>query len=194
MSEHKSPKRIVIVGSTGSGKTTLGQNLGQRLGLVHIELDSIFWGPNWTPIEETDFIAQTKSQLSADGWVVDGNYRAVRDMVWEQADTVVWLNYPLPTIFKQLFKRTYKRVRNKEVLWNNNVETFREQFLSAESLFIYAIKHRLKSHQYRTRFQDPKFAHLNKIELRSPKQMRHWFSSLPEITASQNDQSHPHLP
>jgi adenylate kinase family enzyme len=74
--------------------------------------------------------------VQTDGWVVDGNYGSFRDSVWGRADTVVWLNYPLPVVQLQLIKRTMTRLLRKKVLWNGNIEDWREYFLSRESIFL----------------------------------------------------------
>jgi adenylate kinase family enzyme len=173
------PRRVVVVGVTGSGKTTLAQNLAELLGLVHIELDAIHWGPNWTEAKPKDMLARTSAALQADGWVVDGNYGTVRELVWGQADTVVWLNYSLPVILGRLWRRTVRRTVLREVLWNGNVESFREQFLSTQSLFVYAVRGKVKhGRRYRSLFQDPQYQHLQMIELRSPGQTRGWLAGL----------------
>ena len=83
------PRRISIIGTTGSGKTTLGQNIAARLGISHIELDAIHWRENWEPLPIDEFRNQLALALPEDAWVVDGNYSKVRDIIWERADTIV---------------------------------------------------------------------------------------------------------
>ena len=173
------PHRIAVIGATGSGKTTLAQDLAKLLGIVHIELDAFYWGPNWTQPDPEDFLARTKGVLQTDGWVVDGNYSEIRGLVWSEADTVVWLNYSLLVVLRQLFRRTVRRFIRKEVLWNGNIEDWREHFLSTESLFVYAVRHTFRFRRlYRSFFQDPQYAYLQMIELRSPGQTRDWLAGL----------------
>jgi adenylate kinase family enzyme len=173
------PHRIAIIGATGSGKSTLAGYLATTLGQSHVELDALFWGRNWTKVDPEVFLAETKAALQPDRWVVDGNYTAVREFVWAEADTLVWMNYPLWIVLKQLFARTIRRTIRKEVLWNGNVEDWREHFLSKESFFFYAIRHTYRFRRtYRAVFQDPRYAHIRRIELRSPAETRSWLAGL----------------
>ena len=118
-------KRIAIVGTTGSGKTTLARRVAQRCLISHIELDALQWEPNWTPAEPQGFRDRVTAALSGDRWVVDGNYSAVRDIVWAKADTVVFLDYPFGLVLRRLLWRTWRRSLHREELWNGNRETFR---------------------------------------------------------------------
>ncbi len=44
-----------MVGTSGSGKTTVGRALAARLGLPFVELDAIFHQPGWTELPREDF-------------------------------------------------------------------------------------------------------------------------------------------
>src|SRR5205809_1832315 len=90
------PRRVVVVGTTGSGKTTLAGRLAQRLGVPHVELDALHWEANWVEAGDEVFRERAARALTGSAWVVDGNYSKVRDIVWGRADMVVWLDYPLP--------------------------------------------------------------------------------------------------
>jgi adenylate kinase family enzyme len=172
-------KRILVIGSTGVGKTTLAINLAQTLNLNHIELDSLFWGPDWTPTPKGQFKEKLALQMASNQWVIDGNYSFARELIWPQADTAVWLDYPLPIILWRLFRRTLRRTFNQEHLWNGNQERFTNQFLSSDSLFLYAIKSKKKHRlQYPQLFNSPDYAHLQVIHHHSPKQTSGWLETL----------------
>ena len=90
--------RIVVIGTSCSGKTTFARKLAQRLKTQHIELDAIHWKPNWTPTAREEFRSLAQEAVASEAWVIDGNYRAVRDIVWARATTLIWLNYPFRVI------------------------------------------------------------------------------------------------
>src|SRR4051812_23251994 len=102
-------RRINVVGTSGSGKTTMARDLAGILGVPHVELDALHWGPNWTEEPDEVFRERVDTLLVGDGWTTDGNYRTVRDIVWGRADTVVWLDYSLPLILWRLSRRTFGR-------------------------------------------------------------------------------------
>jgi len=74
-------QRISVVGTTGSGKTTLSERLVDCLGVPHVELDALHWGPNWTELDLETFRAKVARIVQRDAWVIDGNYSAVRELV-----------------------------------------------------------------------------------------------------------------
>jgi adenylate kinase family enzyme len=131
--------RFVIVGSTGSGKTTLARELSRRVDAPHIELDALNWGPNWTAATTDDFRAKVAEAVSAERWVVEGNYQAVRDLVWPRADCIVWLDYSLPLVLRRLLRRTMRRIFTAEPCCNGNRESLR-MALSKDSILLWALQ------------------------------------------------------
>src|SRR6202012_4749637 len=95
-------RRIAVVGNSGSGKSTLARRLAVALGVPCLELDSVFHLPGWQELPRQEFQRLVTARVSADGWAVDGNYSAVRDIVWAHADTVVWLDPPKRTVMRQV--------------------------------------------------------------------------------------------
>jgi adenylate kinase family enzyme len=85
-------RRVSVTGAMGSGKTTFGRRLARVLGVPFLDLDSIFHQPGGTELPQDEFQARVSKVISGDGWVVDGNYGAVRDLVSAAADTVVFLD------------------------------------------------------------------------------------------------------
>lgn len=117
--------------------------------------------------------------LSGDRWVVDGNYSAVRDIVWARADTVVFLDYPFGLVLRRLLRRTWRRSLHREELWNGNRETFRKSFFSRGSILIWLLRtYWKKRRQYPVLFQQPEYAHLVIVHLRSPQLAEQWLLNL----------------
>lgn len=114
-----------MVGNAGAGKTVLAARLARRLGVAHIELDAIFHLAGWQELPEDDFRARVSAATAADGWVVDGNYTAVRDIIWARADTVVWLDLPRRLVMRRVIGRTLSRIVLRRRLWNGNRERLR---------------------------------------------------------------------
>ncbi|MAU11351.1 MAG: adenylate kinase [Anaerolineaceae bacterium] len=172
--------RIVIVGSTGSGKSTLAGQLASQLDLPHIELDGLFWGPNWTETSPEVFIPKVEAALAGDRWVVDGNYSRVRHIVWPAAETIIWLDYSLPIIYWRLWKRTLRRTLGREQLWEaQNVERFWVQFVTKDSLFLWALKkHKERRILYPQVLGQPEHAHLQVLHFHHPSQTRDWLTHL----------------
>jgi adenylate kinase family enzyme len=75
-------KKVVVIGTSCSGKTTLARRITESLGVTHIELDSIYWKSDWCPRPTEEFRALTAEAVLPERWVADGNYSKVRDIVW----------------------------------------------------------------------------------------------------------------
>jgi len=114
--------RIHVVGLSGSGKTTLARRLSAALGIEHIELDGIHHQAGWTPLPPDAFRQAVRQRLDQPSWVVDGNYQAVRPLVWERVDTIVWLDLRRRVVFPALVARSLRRGWSQEELWNGNRE------------------------------------------------------------------------
>lgn len=117
-------RRVVVVGSSGSGKTTVAGELASRLGVPHLELDSVFHQPGWEPRPDPEFQEVVRGFVTGDRWVVDGNYTShgTADVVWPRVDTIVWLDPPRRVVMRRVVGRTLRRVVTREELWNGNRE------------------------------------------------------------------------
>src|SRR2546426_11974087 len=166
-SKQLSHRRISVVGTIGSGKTTFARNASTLLGVPHVELDALHWEPNWREAPNDLFRERVKQSLQGDSWVVDGNYHQVRDIVWSRANTVVWLDYPFGTIIARLAIRTLRRILTHEKLWNSNQEHIRGLF-TRDSVFMWAIRtYRRRRRQYPALLSRPENSHLKFVRLRS---------------------------
>lgn len=168
--------RVNVIGTTGAGKTAFAARLAAALGADHIELDALHWEPGWTPADRDAFRGRVADALSGDAWVTCGNYRAVRDIVWSRADTVVFLDYPLPLMFGRLLRRTARRVVSRERVWGHSTETVRDVF-ARDSIFVWQLKtFRAKRRHYREALADPRWAHIEFVRFRRPHEADAWLS------------------
>jgi hypothetical protein len=172
-------ERAVVVGSSCSGKTTLARNLANLLDSPHIELDSIFWEANWKPRPMPDFRRLVAQAISSDRWVLDGNYSAVRDLVWPRATAVVSLNYPFLLVFPRALSRTLCRVVTREELFSGNRESFRQAFFSSDSILLWVItSFRRHRGEYATLREGGTFPQIRFWELRRPSEASQLLASL----------------
>jgi len=172
-------QRIAIVGVTGCGKTTLARQLSQRLGIPHVELDAFYWGPNWTESPRDVFRERVTQVLSDEAWIVDGNYGKARDIIWGRADTLVWLDYGWPLVLWRLWWRTLRRVITRQELWQGNRESWRSQFLSRDSLCVWAWQTYPRFRRtYPRLLSQPAYAHLPLVHLRTPRATEEWVAGL----------------
>ncbi|MCA1623662.1 MAG: adenylate kinase [Acidobacteria bacterium] len=132
-------KRINVIGTSCSGKTTLAKNLAQVLSVKHIELDSINWLPDWVERPNDEFRSLVEKEVAADAWALDGNYSRSRDIVWKRATAIIWLNYSFPLVAYRALSRTTRRVFFKETLYSQNRETFGKAFLSKDSILLWVL-------------------------------------------------------
>ncbi len=175
------PQRIAVVGNSGSGKTALARALAQRLDAEHIELDAIYHLPDWTPIDRDEMRAIIVERMSADRWIVDGNYSSkVQDLVFAAADTVVWLDLPKRNVMTQITRRTLGRMLLRRELWNGNRERLRNLFdrRPVENIVLWAwTQHDKYRADYERKMRGPANAHLDWVRLTSRSEVKAWLAS-----------------
>jgi adenylate kinase family enzyme len=162
------------VGNSGSGKTTTAAALARNLGVPHIELDAIFHQPGWTPLELEAFRSRVSENVSASTWVVDGNYSTVNELVWERADTVVWLDLSRSVVAGRVVARTLRRVVLRTELWNGNREPVSNLFSlrPEKSIIVWSLsRHSLYRRRFADAAADPRWSHLSFIRLQTRKQV-----------------------
>ena len=173
-------RRVAVTGSSGSGKTTFARRLAARLGVEHIELDALNWGPDWSEADTETFRRRVESAIASDGWVVDGNYSRVRDLYLARVDTIVWLDLPLRTCLWRVMRRTSIRSRSREDLWGTgNRESWRKQ-LGRDSLVWWVLtSHHRRRRENEARFADPSLAGVEVHRFRSSEAAEAWLAGLP---------------
>lgn len=132
-------KRVSVVGTSCSGKTTFAKNLASILEVEHVELDAINWLADWVERPHDEFIKLVEKSAASDTWVFDGNYTRTREIVWRRATAIVWLNYSFPRTFYRALNRTTRRVITGERIYSGNRETFRLAFMSRDSILFWVL-------------------------------------------------------
>ena len=144
-------------------------------------MDALRHGRNWIDYPDDIFREQVSQAISGDVWVVDSDYRVVRDIVWPRADTLVWLDYKFRATLPRLLRRTFRRCITGEELGNGNRETFYQQLFTRESILLEAIKKRgndLRVYGDGVLLQKPEHRHLRVVRMPSPRATRDWLSGL----------------
>ena len=156
-------ERILIWG--GGGKSTLARALGRKLGRPVVELDALSWLPGWVEREHGEFKALTLRTVEECGpaWIVDGQYISrFGGELLARADTLVWLDLPWRVIFWRIFTRGLKRIRDKQRICGDNVETWHQMFLKRESLVYWHLGRRFSGEHRRS--VDKKHALIDAID------------------------------
>lgn len=87
-------QRVLIIGNSGGGKSTLARRLGDKLGLPVIHLDRLFWKPGWIESDDNAFRITVAEALAAPAWVCDGDFGSSLDLRAPLADTIIWIDQP----------------------------------------------------------------------------------------------------
>jgi adenylate kinase family enzyme len=165
--------RVVVIGSSGSGKSTFAARLAAACDLTRIELDALNWGPGWlnrSAEEPDEFLRLVDGAVAADRWVTDGNYRAAMTRTLPKATHLIWLDYPRSVVMRRVIWRSVRRATGGGELWagTGNREDFR-RWLDKEHPIRWAWdtfeRRRL---QYEALFADMRLAALAKHRLRQP--------------------------
>jgi predicted kinase len=171
--------RIVIVGRTGSGKTTLARELAAVLDAPHVELDALYFGPNFSTVPLSVLRERTRTAVAGDRWVTDGNKSAVRDLVWPRADTIVWLDYPVAVSLWRLGRRGLRRASalQTQAAASGDKEGLPRQLLAAATGVLTALRSHIgQRRKYPRMFDAPANRHLAVARLRSPRSTRRWLA------------------
>lgn len=175
--------RIVVIGATGSGKTTFARAVAARGGHRFCDLDDLHWLPAWQARDKESFRQLAAEAAAGERWVICGNYSVVRPVVWPRAAAIIWLDYPFYLVFWRLLTRSLRRLWDKNTICNGNTESLR-LFLSKDSIMIWLFKSYWKHRrQYGEIFSGGGDAglcpHGVYIRLKSPAAAMHFLQGLP---------------
>ncbi len=98
-------QRVLIIGPCGSGKSTLGRELAPRIGLPLVHMDQLGWQAGWVETEKAELNARLAEVVAQDAWLIEGNYGSTLTPRLERADTVIYLDFPVPLCLWRLIRR-----------------------------------------------------------------------------------------
>jgi adenylate kinase family enzyme len=178
-------KRVAVVGSSGSGKTTVASAIAAALSIPHLELDSVYHQPKWRELPSDVFRDAVRSFADGDAWIIDGNYtiHGIADIVWPQADTIVWLDLSRSQTMRRIVPRTLRRLARREALWNGNRERWTKLVdpRPEENVILWAwARHPTVRRDYADRFAAAQSSHLTLIRLRTPAEIDEFVRSIGE--------------
>ena len=174
-------RRVNVIGSSGSGKTTFGRALAAKMGVPFVEIDEVHWSryPNWQQPSLGEFRAAIDDATRGERWVVDGSYGNVRDIVWSRADAVVWLDLPFVQRFWRVVSRTVRRSLAGATLWGIQKESIRGAVFRRDSLILFLIRtERRRARLYREWLARPEYAGIEVVRLRTQAEIDAWLGRL----------------
>lgn len=176
------PRRVLVAGLSGVGKSTFARRLAPLLSSRHVDLDGLFHGPGWTPRPE--FLDGVRALAASPTRVTEWNYRPARPLLAGAADLLVWLDLPYRITLTRVVPRTVRRRARREVLWNGNLEGPLHQVLTDPGHIVrWSISTR---HVYAERLPQAAADHpgLLVVRLCSAREVERWLSRIrsPQIS------------
>jgi len=175
--------RIVVIGSSGSGKTTFARKIAAILDLPHLEMDAVFHKYGFADEAHDEFLPTLKDFTSGDRWVVDGNYTShgTGEVVWPRADTIIWLDPPRGLAMSRVVRRTLRRVILREELWPGVKEPFSNLYSldPYQNIMVWTwTRHHQVREKYETAMTEGSWDHVTVRRLRSAGEVRAFLDSI----------------
>jgi adenylate kinase family enzyme len=168
-------QRVLVSGISGSGKSTLARQVADVLGLPYTELDALHHGPGW--VKRPAFEADTEALAAADRLVTEDQYQTfIGDLLWQRADTLLWLDLPRPVVMRRVIVRTVARVVLRRRIFNGNRERIRDLFDEGHPIRWAWHHHRTRSE--RTAELVERFPQLQVVRFREPAEVEAWLEQL----------------
>ncbi|MPZ49329.1 MAG: adenylate kinase [Dehalococcoidia bacterium] len=183
-------RRILVIGTSGAGKTHVAEALARILDIPYICNDAIIWRPNWQETPKDEVFAEFDAATSAPAWTLDGNLAGSHPedrLVLSRCDTIVWLDLPRWQVWSAITRRTLWRAITRKSYWHGNVERWRNVF-SHDSMIWWSIKtFPRRRRNYTALFADPTHGGKTRVRLTSRRRVNAWLASLPPPNAESLD-------
>ena len=165
--------RVLVVGCSGAGKTTLASRISERTGLTFIPTDPLYWNSDWSPVPDDVVAGRIMERIRESTWVMDGNFVDQRIHVWGRADTVIWLDLSFGRVMSRILRRNLGWWLKRDVGWAERPISFGRVWSGIRHTIW---SHRVKRITYPGHLEN--FSHLNVVRLRTPNEVRLWLASL----------------
>lgn len=174
-------KRFNVIGTSSSGKSTFSRKLAETLSRPYVELDQVYWKPNWENINDEELFEQVSEITDRDCWVLDGNYSRTTPIKWSKAECVVWLDHSFSVNVYRAVTRAISRAVTQQELWpgTGNRESFRLSFLSKDSVLLWTLRTYYRNKKrYSLAMRDRQYEHLDFVRLRSQKEVDEFLNAI----------------
>ena len=101
-------KKIIVIGCSGSGKTTFAEKLRDKIGIELFYLDAIWHRPDRTHISREEYDTRLSEILALDSWIIDGNYSRTIETRMAACDTVFLFDLPVEVCLEGAISRLGK--------------------------------------------------------------------------------------
>ncbi|MCL1800029.1 MAG: alpha/beta fold hydrolase [Promicromonosporaceae bacterium] len=179
-------KRVRVIGSPGSGKSTFARELAVVLRVPDLELDAAFWAPNWQMREMDEgreIVQDWLGESGANGWVIDGNWPKYTAGMFDDVDAIVWLDYSRSVVMWRIITRTLKRMITRQELWNGNRERFSNLYSRdpEKNIIVWAWTH---FDSYRQRYAELAKLDQRVVRLGNPQAAESWLRRTAKTTSA----------
>jgi len=167
------------MGTSGSGKTSVARRIAKKLNIPYVELDELFWKPNWTESTDEELFPKLEEALSVDGWVLDGNYTRTIPIKWKRCQMAVYLDLPFHIVLYRIIKRSLIRGFKNEELWAGNKETVLKHLFTRDSMILWTMKTFFTNRKrFAINSKNPGYSHIKFVTLRSKKEIENSVTQL----------------
>ena len=163
-------KKILVIGTSGAGKTSLARRLADVLAIPFLPTDPFYWSANWKAVPEAEVLITVGRFMDQDSWILDGNFESNIDDVWTKADTIVWLDYSLSLTLSRNIRRNVWWYVTRDSSWSGNRMSIKRVLSGA----VHCVKSFRRKRQVYAKVL-AKFPDLNVLHFRRPKEAADWF-------------------